>query len=112
MERQPTCHFVQVIIGCVTAEAGRMGGFAPHVFCLSSEKAKSLLTSENYFLMIFARDFALNLVAEIMEYFVHFVIFGTQSQVERSGHIAKGYFLEVPFYKLFSFFLEKQINTP
>ena len=33
MERQPTCHFVQVIIGCVTAKAGHgMGSFAPHDF--------------------------------------------------------------------------------
>ncbi len=31
MERHPTCHFVQVIIGCDTAKAGARGASAPRV---------------------------------------------------------------------------------
>ena len=53
-------------------------------------------TSENCFLMVWARDFVLTKVLKIPEYFVYYGVFKMNCQGKRSARTTKGQFLEVP----------------
>ena len=55
-----------------------------------------LASSENSFLMAWARNLVPRKVAEIPEYFVYCGIFGTHHWEQRTAQGAKGEFLEVP----------------
>ena len=58
-----------------------------------------MATSKNSFLMIWARDFGVTRVLESLEYFVYCELFKMKCQVKRSGPIAKGEILELPYNK-------------
>jgi hypothetical protein len=57
-ERHPTCHFVQVIIGCATAEAGCMGSFGSPCFLFLPCAAK-YFPEQTVKFFLFSQDFLL-----------------------------------------------------